>query len=557
MGQQVTPTIWMNVTTSANWSRPPVGIVRVEQALCDELETLLGKDRFKRCVWHDGKFLEWNSVKFARSSASEDAIDLILPPTQSFDFARQYLRRAIAIFGDSQQHEESIALTIPLTSQIKLTPQAGDILISIGLDWDQSYTPEFYKLAKSNGIKIITCCYDLIPVLFPQYCVGDVAERFKEYFNLLTWGSSAVLCISEQTKRDYLDLGEKIASPKRPAHVIPLGDNVPSGKGKIGKDVETVLEDPFILFVSTIERRKNHEVLYRAYHQLCRSGHREKLPKLVFVGMPGWGVSELLKDIELDPITMGLIVQLNHVTDFELKSLYRKALFCAFPSLYEGWGLPVGEALAMGKAVLCSNQGSLPEVGGDLVRYLPPWHVQAWADAILEWSTDDTLIQSIEQRVSKTYKVRTWSATAQAVKDVIFDVLNEGKDAPITIYPGYDCSTQVGMHFGASLLGTGRPGFLMFGPHRAIAPGRYRVGIYGILQAGVASRLEFDFVAKGGDLCLWKGDVQTALLPHSIETELLNFTIEVRQHLEDFEIRCIDTGAEHQLTRVEVQKQVT
>ena len=70
--------------------------------------------------------------------------------------------------------------------------------------------------------------------------------------------------------------------------------------------------------------------------------------------MPGWGVGDLLKDIELDPLTKGMIVQLNHVNDAELLRLYESSMFCVFPSLYEGWGLPVGEALSLGKAVLCS-----------------------------------------------------------------------------------------------------------------------------------------------------------------------------------------------------------
>ena len=102
--------------------------------------------------------------------------------------------------------------------------------------------------------------------------------------------------------------------------------------------VQAATKQPFILFVSTIERRKNHEVLYRAYHLLARQGTIESLPKLVFVGMPGWGVGDLLKEIELDPLTRGMIIQLHHVSDGELSYLYKKALFCVFPSLYEGVG---------------------------------------------------------------------------------------------------------------------------------------------------------------------------------------------------------------------------
>ena len=72
-----------------------------------------------------------------------------------------------------------------------------------------------------------------------------------------------------------------------------------------------------------------------------------------------------MKDIELDPLTRGLIIQLNHVTDGELSHLYKKAPFCCVPVVIRRLGPPVGEALAMGKAVIASGEGSLPEVGGD------------------------------------------------------------------------------------------------------------------------------------------------------------------------------------------------
>jgi glycosyltransferase involved in cell wall biosynthesis len=418
------PTVWMNVTTSANWTRPPVGIVRVEQALCEELGKLLGITRFKQCVWVDGEFSEWIPTSTEEDERHAKAVDIIFPNSKSFDLSRKFLARALGTFERKSINKSSassnlLEISVPLDTLINTRPVYGDIIISVGLDWDQPYTSAFFDLSNKHGLKIITCCYDLIPVLFPQYCVGDVASRFKEYFNMLTWGSAAVLCISKQTQNDYLALCSQLGAPERPTCILPLGDNVPSGNGDISPAIEAVLAEPFILFVSTIERRKNHEVLYRAYHLLCQLGHKHLLPKLVFVGMPGWGVGDLLKDIELDPLTQGLIIQLNHVNDGELGELYKKALFCVYPSLYEGWGLPVGEALAVGKAVLASNQGSLPEVGGNLVKYLDPWNSKSWADAILEWVTSPSAIQQMERKVVEQYEVRSWAAAAKSVEQLI------------------------------------------------------------------------------------------------------------------------------------------
>ena len=296
----------------------------------------------------------------------------------------------------------------------------GDVLISVGLDWDYPYYKQFYALRKHRGMKVVTCCYDLIPVLYPQYCVNDVAGIFTSYFLEVADGSDLVLCISKQSEKDLNELLERTGGARPPTHVFPLGDNIPVvGNDEISPAVKEICREKFILFVSTIERRKNHEVLYRAYHLLCAGGKRPLLPKLVFVGMPGWGVSELMKDIELDPLTRDLIVRMSHVSDAELRSLYESASFCVFPSLYEGWGLPVGEALSLGKAVLASDRGSLPEVGGDLVRYIDPWSPHAWAEEIYRIATDDAWRREWEQKAKKGYCPRTWAKAADTVYSAI------------------------------------------------------------------------------------------------------------------------------------------
>jgi glycosyltransferase involved in cell wall biosynthesis len=253
--------------------------------------------------------------------------------------------------------------------------------------------------------------------MYPQYCVSDVATMFTSYFLEVADGSDLVLCISKQSEKDFNELLTRTGGACPATHVFPLGDNVPDASNEeISSVVQSVCQTPFILFVSTIERRKNHEVLYRAYHLLCEQGKHATLPKLIFVGMQGWGVGELLKDIELDPQTREKIVRLNHVNDTELRALYESALLCVFPSFYEGWGLPVGEALAMGKAVLCSNRGSLPEVGGDLVKYVDPWCPRTWADELLKMVEDDAWRNEWEQKVRDNYNIRTWASAAQSVK---------------------------------------------------------------------------------------------------------------------------------------------
>lgn len=465
------PTIWMNVTTSANWQRPPVGIVRVERSLCDELAKLYGS-RFKQCVWQGERFVEWrprlggavSAEPICQDEPSQSSIKPMLPPIYPILPRKQALlaigqgilslmpgrlrpyfnrflyrirprvgrilasertRRLVArLRGRASTHAGITPVRRPNVSEAPdlgaLLFSPGDILISMGLDWDNSFSNQFYSLRKRTGVKVVTCCYDLIPVLYPQYCVSDVARKFVSYFLDLAEGSDLILCISRQSEKDLNDMLYRTGGARPPTQVFPLGDNVPLAMSEeISPAVKAICQEPFILFVSTIERRKNHEVLYRAYHLLCSQGKRADLPKLVFVGMQGWGITELMLDIELDPLTRGLIVQLNHVSDTELRVLYEAARFCVFPSLYEGWGLPVGEALSLGKAVISSDRGSLPEVGGDMVRYVDPWSPQGWADEIYRMATDDIWRLRWEEKSKNQYKPRTWSGAAISVINAI------------------------------------------------------------------------------------------------------------------------------------------
>jgi glycosyltransferase involved in cell wall biosynthesis len=460
----------MNVTTSAYWQRPPVGIVRVERSLCVELAKLYGA-HFRLCVWQGNKFIEWvhkietqatavcSHHKGTHHSLTDKPvlppIFPILPKRQAFVALGQGLlslmpsklqpyfnrllyalrpcivrlptndrlkRLMVSLRGQESASSGMSMVLSPNVTDVGALFSPGDILISVGLDWDLPYYKEFYTLRKYKGLRVVTCCYDLIPVLYPQYCVNDVAVFFTSYFLEVADGSDLVLCISRQSEKDLNEMLEQTGGAKPPTHVFPLGDNaLVAGNEEISSTVNALCKESFILFVSTIERRKNHEVLYRAYHLLCAQGKRVGLPKLVFVGMQGWGVNELLKDIELDPLTRDLIIFLNHISDAELRVLYQAAKFCVFPSLYEGWGLPVGEALSLGKAVICSNRGSLPEVGEGVVLFVDPWSPHAWAEEIYRMAIDDGWREQWEQKAKELYRTKTWVDAALSVTKAIQD----------------------------------------------------------------------------------------------------------------------------------------
>ncbi|KTT65522.1 hypothetical protein NS383_10360 [Pseudomonas oryzihabitans] len=583
----VNKTLWFNVTTSLNWKRPPVGVVRVEQSIFEQLCRManFGFD-VRPCHWNGHAFVEAKAIlqpqqpglgssAAVKTDSGASRRDYLFTPIPKREAAKQLaqglfsLVPAVAkphadrllrqskklairyVIWRSRQHQLSYSQP-PLSvvdsgPDLKNCPfRPGDIFLSMGLDWDSSWYPHLHDIKRKYGIQVITCCYDLIPVLFPQYCVGNVAEKFTSYFVDLAHASDLILCISQQTQRDLVKLLDETGAPPTRTAVFPLGDNVPEGNEPPSEELRKLTERPFILFVSTIERRKNHQLLYKAYHLLCAEGYADSIPNLVFVGMSGWGVNDLLMDIELDPLTKGKIFQFTHITDSALRYLYERCEYFAYPSLYEGWGLPVGEALSLGKVVLASDQGSLPEVGGDLVTYLDAWNPRAWATEILRLAQQPAVLAERAARVREEYRPRTWLDGARVVAELVSH-FEQGPASTLYWQPGYDLSTEVGVHVGPEIHSAGRPGWLAYGPHRSLTAGRQHIQV--TLTALSASEILLDATSAQASQVHGKQAQNLEPGPHTLE-----LVIDLEQPVTDFEFRCKLISGDLRLSGVKVER---
>lgn len=523
--------VWMNVSTSVNWTRPPVGIVRVEQELFKALSKVLG-DRLVPCVVSEGKFVPHAGPIGAIDRSSPTVSDEFVWPDPSYDFPQVGSLEPLKI-SPIARHKSVRKLSFGKRQQ---EIGFGDTLISVGLDWDwenKGLDGILFKLKTEKDVKVITCCYDLIPVLFPQYCVGDVAAKFREYFTNLTWASSGMLCISQRSEADYLKLAAELGMPSIPTKVMLLGNKLPEAGEDVSQEVAAICDRRFILFVSTIERRKNHEVLYKALRILAEKGTLDPELRLVFVGMPGWGVSDLLKDFELDPLVSDHIIQLSHTNDAELRRLYEECTFFAYPSFYEGWGLPVAEALALGKFVIASDRGSIPEVGRDLVEYVDPWNATAWANAIKKHWNDPVGLEAKAERIRREYHPIHWEETATAVLDLVEAVSNR-RVSTISLEPGYDLQAINGLHFGPRIMTTGHGGILCHGPYRPLPKGKIEVQVELEKLNDEPIDLEVKFTADGGQSVL-----QRARRSVRKPLDLLEFELDLHRSVEDFEILII------------------
>ena len=291
----------------------------------------------------------------------------------------------------------------------------GDTVITVGQELGSGDKLDLLCIKQKIHLKVQVLNHDIIPITYPHY-VNINVEKFTHYMDNTIKAVDEFWCNSEFTK---VELQKYIAGkglPQPPMNVVTLGCDIYKQQTghAISSAVNALLQDQYLLYVSTIEIRKNHQVLYHAYLKLLEMGI-PNLPKIVFVGAQGWLVDDFLKTLSQDERVRDRIVILNKVSDDELVALYKNCMFTLYPSFTEGYGLPLAESLSLGKYCLSANTGSLPEVGGDFVEYCKPDDPQEWADRIAYLISHPDDLRAKEQYIQAHYQPASWESMAKKI----------------------------------------------------------------------------------------------------------------------------------------------
>lgn len=174
----------------------------------------------------------------------------------------------------------------------------------------------------------------------------------------------------------------------------------------------------FVLAVGTLQPRKNLIVLLEAFARLIGEGRLPAEARLVLAGRPGWLSDAILAHANASDLR-GRVIVTGYVSDRELAALYRQAQVLAFPSLYEGFGLPVLEAMQCGLPVICANTSSLPEVAGDAALLVPPDDVAGWQSALERVYHEPELVRGLVERGLRQAERFSWRRCARTILDVI------------------------------------------------------------------------------------------------------------------------------------------
>jgi glycosyltransferase involved in cell wall biosynthesis len=254
----------------------------------------------------------------------------------------------------------------------------------------------------------------MIPLVHPQFFdSADFIRRFRLYVDFLARDADLVFVISNATRADFL----AAAPDADPAKVVPIrlgADPLSSTEQRRPPTLPELGEAPFVLSVSTIQARKNFDLLYRVWQKAAVDA-TAGLPHLVIVGREGFGAADLLHQMRNDPRIAPSVTILNTASDAELAWLYANAAFTLYPSWYEGWGLPLSESLAYGKTFIASDRSSLPEAGQGLGIHLDPYDLPAWSREIMRLTADVDARRAMEQRVSSERRLPSWADCAQDI----------------------------------------------------------------------------------------------------------------------------------------------
>ncbi len=285
---------------------------------------------------------------------------------------------------------------------------------------DIYHGPDFVLPPINGKVRKVVTVHDLAFLEHPEYAVPQLAAFLKKVVPEAVAAADVVAAVSQSTSQTLI---EHFRIPPEKITIIPNGIRsyfrritdpilLAATRHKFG------LKHPLVLGVGTLEPRKNHLGLIKAFHKAqSAAGNRSRPAMLALAGGPGWLYNEtqqLIAKLKLE----NKIRFLGRVSELELITLYSMADVFAFPSFFEGFGVPPIEAMACGAPVVTSNTSSLPEVVGDAALLIDPYNTGELARAMLQVLENEQLREELRQKGYARAQHFTWPKSASKMLSV-------------------------------------------------------------------------------------------------------------------------------------------
>ena len=260
----------------------------------------------------------------------------------------------------------------------------------------------FAAWVRDADVQPLYFVHDLIPITHPEYCrSGERAKHVDRMRTVLKTGTG-VIGNSQTTLDELRVFGSSEGLASLPEVAAWLGTEPWTVSGKVAQTIR-----PTFVVLGTIEARKNHLLLLRIWKRLVsRLGSRA--PRLLIIGQRGWESEEVFALLDGAENFGDAVVEMPDCTDADLARNLAGACALLFPSLVEGYGLPLVEALRAGTPVIAADLPVFREIGGDVPDYLDPLAAHAWERAILNYAEADSSARTAQLKRMTGYQAPTW-----------------------------------------------------------------------------------------------------------------------------------------------------
>ena len=338
------------------------------------------------------------------------------------------LERALRMIQVGRRHLETMAVVLsdgafhrietiggPLGSQI--AHRVGETLLMLDALWeDYPHVVDVMADVRRHGGRVITAVYDIVPLLHPAVTTASLPHTFGLWFRHAVLQSDGLVCISRAVADEVANYIIDHDLPRRDGLCIGwwhLGSDLPQvAGGALSPTITRFLAEdvPTFLMVGTVEPRKRHEVALTAMEALWDQGRQARL---LILGREGWNVSDLVERIRSHPEAGRRLLWLAAASDDDIAHAYGRSTALLFPSLTEGYGLPISEAARAGLGAIASDIPVLREVGGDGAIYVPVDDPRALAAALA------SVIDGVALPDPSTARILSWAESAVELLDVL------------------------------------------------------------------------------------------------------------------------------------------
>ncbi|MEO1292687.1 MAG: glycosyltransferase [Pseudomonadota bacterium] len=250
------------------------------------------------------------------------------------------------------------------------------VLFVPGATWsDWRYLLSVREAKRRQGLRYVPFVHDCIPLLFPETCAAEVPDNYRRWLAGASQTADAFVVNSQQTGADLSQFLEPLlpGGALPPITVLPLnarsGEAIQPKPPTLPKTMSEALSTRgFAVVVGSVEPRKNHIDLFKTWERLVRERGPD-VPLLLVVGRPGWREDAVAAYLDASELLRGHVLWLPDTSDEELRWLYESARFSLCASAYEGWGMPVTEALEFGVPTIVADNSALRESGAAALRY--------------------------------------------------------------------------------------------------------------------------------------------------------------------------------------------